>query len=127
MSLLAMSHTPLRLDHRRIEAVAEALSDMGWEAFTLLDRVEPEYEVLRKLHEGSGVRAVLLVGMGAAIVDFQLGAGGAEEFWRCLSELLKRKGFTVASLDEAEELLQAFLAECRVNWRLRVLEAEEDG
>ena len=52
MSLLAMSHTPLRLDHRRIEAVAEALSDMGWEAFTLLDRVEPEYEVLRKLHEG---------------------------------------------------------------------------
>jgi len=104
--------------------VAKALSDMGWETFPLLDRVEPEYEVLRRLYESSGVRATLVVGMGAAIVDFQLGAGGAEEFWRCLSELLEQKGFALEDLSEARRLLFDFLDRCKANSRLKSLKRE---
>lgn len=103
----------------RVERVADALSLLGWEGFVRLDRAEPEYRVLSRLYWAvKDVRTVLLIGIGAAVVDYQLGAGGAPRFWSELDRVLRSRGYMVQDLRSAHEALEEFM-QAKVNARLR--------
>ena len=107
------------LDYGRCEEVSSALALLGFDGFVAIDRAEPEFNVLSRLYQQTNdVRCVLVIGLGVAIVDYQLGTGGAHAFWSCLEKTLERHGFRISDLDDAYKILLEFM-ECRVNARLR--------
>jgi len=95
------------------------LSLLGFDGFVTIDRAEPEFTTLKEFYDHyNDLRSLLVIGLGAAIVDYQLGVGGAYAFWNCLKDILKKHNFTIGSLDEAYSVLLEFMS-CKVNARLR--------
>ena len=99
-----------RINGARIGAVAEALAAVGWEGFVKLDRLEPEYRVLSEVYERMGdVRPVLVLGMAAATIDYQL-AGDAYRFWDTLLHVVRARHYRLGSLGDARAVLEEFLS-----------------
>ncbi len=99
-----------RIDGARVDSVAEALAMVGWEGFLRLDRLEPEYRVLSEVYERTGdVRPVLVLGMAAATIDYQL-AGDAYRFWDTLLQVVRARRYRLGSLGEVRAALEEFLS-----------------
>ena len=106
------------IDYERIAKVGEAIGKLGYQPFINLDLREPEYECLKWLYEKIGnPNIVLLVGLNAAIVDYQLGKGGAETFWATLKSVLSEH--KIENLEDLKKIFEKFLQQ-PINARLRL-------
>ncbi len=107
------------VDYDRVRSVALAISSLGWNVITKLDELEPEYATLKKFYDlCQDLRSVLVIGLGTAIIDYQLGVGGAHALWGALDRVLARVNYRVKDLDEAKLVLTE-LMKYPVNARLR--------
>ncbi|WP_308444673.1 N-glycosylase/DNA lyase [Halomicrobium urmianum] len=104
------------LNQKRIDAVADAMVDLGYDGITRFDRVEPEYRVLMTIRESYDANDhVYLLGVCAGIVDYQL-LGDAQRFWAALEEVTLEHD-QVDSIDDVQAILGAFM-DASVNQRL---------
>ncbi|MEM2914466.1 MAG: hypothetical protein QXH91_03570 [Candidatus Bathyarchaeia archaeon] len=72
---------------KRIEIVAELFVNLGFDRIIRFDCLEPEYAALKKIFKLNTQPEYLgLIALSAGVIDFQLGLGGAERFWKTLSE-----------------------------------------
>lgn len=73
-------------DESRPEPLGRALAAIPLTVYEAIDRGEPEWPVLERLVPlGS---AGLLTGLALALSDFQLGGGGATQYWHEAADLL---------------------------------------
>jgi len=104
------------MNEQRIDAVADAISSVGYDGIAAFDKTEPEYETLQLLYAEFGNEAhVKLLGICAATQDYQLN-GDAQAFWREL-EKTALEYETLDSTQTVRELLGDFM-EADVNARL---------
>ncbi|OYT57488.1 MAG: hypothetical protein B6U76_00860 [Desulfurococcales archaeon ex4484_217_2] len=109
----------LRINEGRVGVVGEVIGDIGWEGFLRFDMREPEFRVLSEIYRRVGdSRVVVVLGLAAGIVDFQLGPGGAPRFWNTLLQTVSRRGFKLGSLNDVREAVFDFLKE-PINARFR--------
>lgn len=74
------------MNRNRIDAVATALANGGYDGITAFDRTEPEYSTLENLYERYDSEAhVKLIGILAASQDYKLN-GTAQHFWQQLDD-----------------------------------------
>jgi len=107
------------INYERIKSVASAISSLGWDMITKLDELEPEYVTLKKFYDScQDLRPLLVVGLGTAIIDYQLGVGGAHALWGALDKVLAKFNYNVKNLSEAKIVLSELL-KYPVNARLR--------
>jgi len=93
----------------RVRAVSRALAGIGWDGFVRLDMLEPEFNVLSEVYHRVGdVRVLLVLGLSAAIVDYQL-AGDAFRFWNTLQKVLAKRGFKLSSIGDIRAVMGEFL------------------
>ncbi len=93
----------------RVKIISDLLSSLGFNGIVRFDTLEPEYRALKTLYERGVEPAYLgLIAVSAGVIDFQLGAGGAERFW---STLVDAAGFfnNLNSLSQVEKLMESFL------------------
>jgi len=101
---------PLKINEGRVRVVGEAVGDIGWDGFLRLDMREPEFRVLSEIYHRVGdSRVVVVLGLAAGIVDFQLGPGGAPRFWNTLLQTVSRREFKLGSLNDVREAVFDFL------------------
>jgi len=97
------------VDLDRVRAVSRALAGIGWDGFVRLDMLEPEFNVLSEIYHRVGdVRVLLVLGLSAAIVDYQL-AGDAFRFWNTLQSVLAKRGFKLSSIGDVKAVMDEFL------------------
>ena len=122
----------VKVDFGRVRVVGGALSLVGWEGFVRLDMLEPEYVVLSDVYRETGdVRPLLLLGVSAAIIDYQL-AGDAYRFWGTLHRVVRERGYRLSSPQDVRRVMEEFLSRpvnARLNKakRLRVARFYESG
>ena len=106
------------LDYERITKVGEAIGKLGYQLFVNLDLKEPEYNCLKWLYQEktNNPNITLLTGLSAAIIDYQLGKGGAEVFWATLKLVLSKH--KLKNLEDLKSALQEFLDQ-PINARLK--------
>ncbi len=107
------------LNLERVRSVGHTLSYIGWDGLVVLDSYDYVFKFLRNFIGSSGdLRPVMVVTLGATVINYQLGRGGPREFWRVLDSLLRERGYRIASLEEAEEVLRVFMRK-PINFKLR--------
>lgn len=104
----------------RVNIVSDLLSRLGFDGIVGFDSLEPEYRALKTLYEQGVEPAYLgLVAICMGVIDFQLGAGGAERFWSTLVETAYFFN-NLNSVSQVEKLMDLFLLK-PVNARSRKL------
>ncbi len=93
----------------RVRVVSRALAGIGWDGFIRLDMLEPEFNTLSEVYRRvKDVRILLVLGLSAAIVDYQL-AGDAFKFWNTLQKVLAKRGFKLSSISDIKAVMDDFL------------------
>lgn len=78
-----------RINYGKVDVFSTLFSEAGYGFFVNFDRVEPEYRVLSRVYDTwKDARFPLVLGIGAALIDYQLPVGGAERFWREFEETI---------------------------------------
>ena len=94
----------------RVEAVSEAIADIGYEGIVAFDQFEPEYSTIERLYqEFEDTDLVQLLVTCATTQDFQLN-GDAQAFWQTLTEVSLERG-SLDTLDDVVEILWKFMEE----------------
>jgi N-glycosylase/DNA lyase len=87
----AIVNARLHLRPGRVQPLGQALGALPLEVYVTLDRAEPEWPVLERLAK-TNPSAAVLAGFALALSDFQLAAGGANEYWRQAMAALDTRG-----------------------------------
>lgn len=94
----------------RVEAVSEAIADIGYEGIVAFDQFEPEYSTIEDLYqEFEYTDLVQLLVTCATTQDFQLN-GDAQAFWQTLTEVSLNHS-SLNTLDDVAEILWKFMEE----------------
>jgi len=104
------------MEQERVDAVASAVANIGYDGIAAFDRTEPEYSTLERLYDEFDSEAyVKLLGILAATQDYQLN-GDAQEFW----EELERTTLERDNLDSKQAVRDSLgdFMEAGVNARL---------
>ena len=106
----------------RVEAVSEAIADVGYEGIIAFDQFEPEYSTIERLYqEFEDTDLVQLLVTCATTQDFQLN-GDAQAFWQTLTEVSLEHG-SLNTLDDVVEVLWKFMEES-VNARFNDMKSD---
>jgi len=104
------------MNGRRVEAVATAVANLGYDGIVAFDQTEPEYDTLETLFEtfDDPILVELLV-VSATTEDYQLN-GDAQLFWNELERVALAHG-SLDSKGDVQEILDTFMT-ADVNARL---------
>lgn len=97
----------LTVDASRVAPVARALASLPTEVWEAIDRGEPEWPVLDRLTQGGAIG--VLAGIALGLSDYQLGAGGAAQYWTEVGVLLDKRP-AVSTPADVRELMAALLS-----------------
>lgn len=90
------------------EQVVDAIGDLGFESFVLLDRAEPEFKAFASLlSKQVKPELAALLGVSTGLVDYQLGEGGATRLWQELERIAS--GVTLRRTDDAKRCMELLL------------------
>lgn len=104
----------------QIQRCADAIIDnMSEEDIELFDKNEPEYAVLKQLKEIMSEEALVNLALGASIINYQLGTGGADAFWPALQETVAITDYDYETPKGGYKILKHFLNNYKVNNRIR--------
>jgi N-glycosylase/DNA lyase len=88
--------------------VVDALVDLGFESFILLDKAEPEYKVFMSLlSSGTKPEMVALLGVCTGLIDYQLAEGGATALWREAQDTARSVG--ILTIDDVKQCMEQLL------------------
>src|SRR5438874_344491 len=79
------------IDHTRAAAIGAALGAIPEHVYEAIDRGEPEWPILAHLRSLPAPYNTL-TSLALSLSDFQLGPGGAHEYWRSVGQELVRHG-----------------------------------
>ncbi len=113
-----------RINYGKVSVFSTLFSEAGYEFFINFDKAEPEYRLFNKVYDTwRDTRFPLVLGIGVALIDYQLPAGGAERFWREFEEIITDfTGFDKKlkpSLQLAKRILRVFVSHGDTCKRLR--------
>lgn len=102
------------INEERVNIIADLLSKLGFDVIAKFDTFEPEYRVLKILHDRGVTPPYLgLIAVCAGVIDYQLRAGGSDKFWATLLETA-RSYQDLNSVSQVEKLMEKFLSK-RIN------------
>jgi N-glycosylase/DNA lyase len=99
------------INFERVDVIAELFCNMGLDKIARFDRLEPEFQALKALYE-RGIKPpyLSLISICTGVIDFNLGAGGAERLWATLVKVASDFD-NLNDLKRVEWLMKAFLNE----------------
>lgn len=106
-----MSVEEVDVNLERVKVIADLFCELGLDKIVKFDMLEPEYQALKAIRE-RGVKPEFLglISICTGIIDFQLGHGGADNFWATLARVAS--GFdNLNNLKQVEFLIKVFLNE----------------
>lgn len=90
------------------DRVVDAISQLGFESFMLLDKNEPEYRVFESLlSNGIQKELVTLIGVCTGLIDYKVGEGGAAKLWQEVETIVSSR--QVTSADDVSECMKLLL------------------
>jgi N-glycosylase/DNA lyase len=99
------------VNFERVNVIADLFCNLGLDKIARFDRLEPEYQALKILHE-RGIKPpyLSLISICTGVIDFKLGPGGAERLWATLVKAAKEFD-NLNDLKQVEWLMKTFLNE----------------
>lgn len=90
------------------EQIVDALADLGFDSFVLLDKAEPESKTFASLvSTGFKLELVALLGVSTGLIDYQLAEGGAAKLWEEVEGIATQ--VAVANPDDIRHCMELLL------------------
>ncbi|MFV1995576.1 MAG: N-glycosylase/DNA lyase [Verrucomicrobiales bacterium] len=106
----------LTIQHERVAPLGKALGALPIDVYEAIDRGEPEWHIMEAFAAADSPSAILAA-LAMALSDYQLGPGGAKQYWQDVNEILSHEGVP-RTIKEVGDFMTRVLS-CPVSARFR--------